>query len=107
MYVVVREDLSIPQQAVQACHAAIKASRSFLPESAILNPPNLVVCVVPDEQALRTMLEQINRQGIRACSFQEDDMGGQTTAFATELIWGETRRAFRRCPLMGRQLQAT
>ncbi len=96
----VREDISIPQQAVQACHAAMKAARSFLPETAILNSPNLVVCTIRDETALKAMLEDVNRHGILACSFQEEDMGGETTAFATELISGDLRRVFRRCRLL-------
>ena len=100
MYAVVRADLSYAQRAVQACHASIKASRSFLPETAILNPPNLVVCTVPDERALKALLEDVHRAGIKACSFQEEDMGGETTAFATELISGDQRRVFRKCPLL-------
>lgn len=106
MYVVVREDLTVPQQAVQACHAAMKAARSFLPETAILNSPNLVVCTVRDEVALKAMLEDIHRAGILACSFQEEDLDGQTTVFATELVSGEKRRAFRKCRLLRGQLQA-
>ncbi len=107
MYVVVREDLTVPQQAVQACHAAIKASRSFLPETAILNSPNLVVCTIRDEESLKEMLEMVHRSGINACSFQEEDLNGETTAFATELISGEKRRVFRKCRLMkGKSLRA-
>ena len=100
MYVVVREDLSIAQQAVQACHAAIKASRSFLPDTAILNSPNLVVCTVPDEAALKALMQEVIDAGIMACSFQEEDLGGETTAFATQLVSGKQRRVFRKCPLL-------
>lgn len=103
----VRGDLSAAQQAVQACHASIKASRSFLTESAILNSPNLVICTVPNESVLRQMLEDVNRAGILAASFQEEDLNGETTAFATELISGPQRRIFRKLPLMkGGQLAA-
>ncbi len=96
----VRSDLSPAQQAVQACHAAIKASRSFLPETAILNPPNLVVCTIADEPSLKAFLEEVNLAGLRACSFQEDDLGGQTTAMATELVSGERRKIFRKLRLL-------
>jgi hypothetical protein len=99
VYVIVRADLSFPQQAVQAIHAAMKASRSFLPDLCIVNSPNLVVCTVPDEAALKAFLETVHRAGIRASSFQEEDLDGQTTAFATELIAGEQRRVFRKCQL--------
>lgn len=78
----------------------MKASRSFLPDTAILNSPNLVVCTVPNEAALKDMLETVHRAGIKACSFQEDDLGGETTAFATELVSGEARKVFRKCRLL-------
>lgn len=107
MYVVVREDISHAQQAVQACHAAIKASRSFLPEVAIINSPNLVVCTAPDEAALHAVLEDVHRAGIRAALFREEDMNGEATAFATELVTGSQRRVFRKLPLLkGAVLQA-
>jgi len=100
----VRADLSVAQQSVQAVHAGIKAGRSFLPETAILNSPNLVVCTVPDECALRFLLEEVHRRGVMACSFQEEDLNGETTAFATELISGEHRKAFRKCPLLHKEV---
>lgn len=88
---------------MQACHAAIKASRSFLPETAILNSPNLVVCTVPNERELIALLEDVVHQGILACAFQEEDLQGQTTAFATALVSGSQRKAFRKCPLLMRE----
>jgi hypothetical protein len=100
VYVVVREDLSIPQQAVQACHASIKASRSFLPLEAITHSPNLVVCVVADQAALVRFLAEVRASGIRCAEFHEEDLGGEMTAFATELVQGELRRVFRKCRLL-------
>jgi hypothetical protein len=62
---------------------------------------------VPDEPALKALLERVHRLGIRAQSFQEEDLGGETTAFATELISGDKRLAFRQLRLLkGRSLQA-
>jgi len=82
----------------------MKAARSFLPETAILNSPNLVVCTVPDERALKVMLETVHRAGVLACAFQEEDLGGETTAFATELVSGDKRKLFRKCPLLHREI---
>lgn len=84
----------------------MKAARSFLPETAILNSPNLVVCTIPDEAALKAMLETVHRAGVRACSFQEDDLDGATTAFATELVSGEARKVFRKCRLLRGEMAA-
>ena len=97
--------MSVAQQSVQSVHAGIKASRSFLPETAILNSPNLVVCTVENECALKTLLEEVHRRGILACSFQEEDLNNETTAFATELISGEQRKVFRKCPLLHKEMK--
>jgi len=84
----------------------MKAARSFLPETAILNSPNLVVCTVPNEAALKAMLESVCRAGVLACAFQEADLGNEATAFATELVSGEKRKLFRKCPLLHRKMVA-
>lgn len=100
MYIVVREDLSIPQQCVQSCHAAIKATKHLLSSNSPVENPNLVVCGVPDEAALHKLLTEVQSSGVRCCSFQEEDLGNQTTAFATELVSGSYRKAFKKCRLL-------
>lgn len=90
-----REDLSIPQQAVQACHAAIKAARSFLRSETDPENPNLVVCTIADRGALLEFFEGAWKQGVACVAFFEDDMQGEITAIASELVSGEKRKVFR------------
>lgn len=95
----VRSDLTIPQQTVQACHAAIKAARDF-PLSVDHPHPNLVVCSVPDEASLLQFCAEVRAAGVRCADFQEEDLDNETTAFATETVSGAQRRIFRKCRLL-------
>lgn len=96
MYIVVRTDLSPAHQLIQACHAAHEAGiRYGIPDDI----SSLVVCSVPDEAALRLAAATISLKGIKKHLFVEDDFGNQATAFATEPISGEKRRAFKNLPL--------
>lgn len=58
-----------------------------------------MVCSVPDEAALRQAAAACSLKGIRQYLFIESDLGDQATAFATEPVSGEQRRAFRKFPL--------
>lgn len=57
------------------------------------------MCSVPDEAALRLAAATCGMKGIRNYLFIEEDLGCQPTAFATEPLSGEKRRAFRKFPL--------
>jgi hypothetical protein len=57
------------------------------------------VCSVPDEDTLRQAAAACSLKGIRQYLFQERDLGDQATAFATEPISGEKRKAFKKFPL--------
>lgn len=57
------------------------------------------MCSVPDESALRHAATVCGLNGIRHYLFIENDLGDQATAFATEPISGETRKAFKKFPL--------
>lgn len=57
------------------------------------------MCSVPDEAALRQAAAACSLNGIRQYLFIESDLDNQATAFATEPISGEQRRAFRKFPL--------
>lgn len=97
MYVAVRQDLSHPQQVVQACHAVI--------ESTLLSPPkpphpNVIVCAVRDERRLVSLAARLAREGIAFRIFQEPDRGDEYTALATETVRGERRRIFRNLQLL-------
>ena len=89
----VRADLPLAQQAVQAVHASIQASRVFLkPED---QHPNLVLLSVANERELLEARDKANSYGIFATTFYEEDIGDQPTAVATEPVAGKRRNAFR------------
>ena len=98
VYVLVRKDLSGPQVAVQAAHAAIEVARSSLipPD---LDHPSVVLCGIDNESKLQKELERYQSMGIICKPFYEADLGGQLTAFATEPVFGEKRRLFKRLQL--------
>jgi len=58
-----------------------------------------VFCTVPDEAALRVAAANCSLRGIRHYLWVEDDFGDQATAFATEPISGDARKAFKKFPL--------
>jgi hypothetical protein len=90
----VRNDLSVPQQIVQACHAAVEVAQSLLP--ADLPHPHLVVCAVAGERQLFQCRDRLRRSGIAYRAFHEPDRGNELTAIGTEPIAGERRRFFKR-----------
>jgi hypothetical protein len=94
VYVFVRTDLTLPQQTVQACHAAIEAARHsfFLPAD---EHPHLVLCGIRSEVALQGVMLRLRRQSIRHQPFYEPDFGGQLTAICTEPLRDERRRGLR------------
>lgn len=98
MYVLVRRDLSHPQQVVQACHASLEAARAFL--SPGHEHPFVIVCGVRDEPRLFDWLDKLERAGIRCRAFAEPDLDGQLTAVATEPVCGNQRRVFKDCQLL-------
>jgi hypothetical protein len=98
VYLIVREDLSPPQQVVQSCHAAVEAARHLFP--AELPHPHLIVCAVADEPALWRQLQRLQQQGVRLRAFFEPDRGNELTALATEPVFGTTRRLFRNLRLL-------
>jgi len=54
---------------------------------------------VPDEAALRAAAAACGPRGIRQYIFIEEDLNFQATAFATEPLAGERRKAFKKFPL--------
>jgi hypothetical protein len=98
MYVLVRRDLSHPQQVVQACHASIEAARVFIADGAA--HPFVIVCGIRDGPALANCLERLNASGIAHRAFYEPDLGGQLTAIATAPLSPEQRQFFRKYQLL-------
>jgi hypothetical protein len=87
----------LPQQLVQAIHAAHEAGIHLSQEHS--QTSSVVVCAVPSEQDLLKAHDFITRRGIRSVVFTEPDIGGQATALASEPVFGSARRIFNRFSL--------
>lgn len=93
MYILVREDLSLPQKIVQSAHAAIESAKSFLGNE--LEHPHLVVLATKNEKTLYKSAQKLDQLGIRYRIFIEPDIGNEATALATEVVRGDNRRIFK------------
>lgn len=95
LYVIVRKDLSVPQQAVQGGHAIAE----FLLEHDNHGWDNgtLVYLGVPDEQGLKKQIERLSLTGINHSVFIEPDIGDQMTAIAAV----SDGKPFRKLRLLG------
>ena len=96
VYIIVRNDLSAPQKAVQACHAVIESTKSF--EQS--HHPSVIICTVPNEESLTEFFSRLDDSNIRYKAFNEPDIGDEWTAIATEPIHGDKRKAFSNLPLL-------
>jgi hypothetical protein len=88
-YVLVREDIALEQQMVQACHAALEAGFAF---DAPPTTSSLIVCTVPDKEALLAARERLSRYGIRTEMFFEPDWEMGFSALATEPLSERKKR---------------
>ena len=98
MYVLVRKDLTPPQQAVQACHAVIELTKRG--KLNLTEHPHLVLCGVRDEPRLIREMERLQAAGVSLTPFYEPDRGSELTAVAAGPIEGAGRRIFRRYQLI-------
>lgn len=78
-FVLVRQDLPLAQQLVQACHAAMGAGFEFTPGEH----PRLVLLGVPDKPALDRWDTALERLGVPRHLFFEPDDGTGNSALAT------------------------
>lgn len=101
VYIFIREDLSTPQIAVQSCHAAIEAAKSF--DLQGLSHPSVILLSAKNEQRLHRASKYLVSQGIDHVHFREPDIGNQLTAIATEPIIGETRDLLKKYQLFNRE----
>ena len=83
-YVLIRKDLTMPQQLCQAVHAAYESGLQLADQRP--KTDFTVVCEIADEEALLLAQNDIERKGFRTVLFREPDLGGQATALATEPI---------------------
>ncbi len=90
----VRQDLPVAQQIVQAAHAAYEAGSRFGDPEA--PPPNLVLIGVSDEPRLIDEYTRLMAASIPLTLFTEPDLGDAATALSTGPITGDQRRLFKR-----------
>lgn len=98
IYIFTRNDLSIPQRAVQSCHAAIEATREFL--RANDEHPYIVLCSTKNQNSLMKIVKTLYEQNIRLKVFREPDIGNELTSIATQPLYGEQRKAMTKYQLM-------
>lgn len=99
LYIFVRKDLPSKEQiTVQACHAAIEASRHFLTKETF--HPSLVVLQVDNEEDLEEVTLYLREHGIGCKEFYESWYNDSLTAVGTEIITGEKRRILRNYKLL-------
>ena len=95
-HVLVRTDLSLPQQAVQAIHAAMAATA----EHGGLRPDTrLALLAVPDQPSLLAWGQRLMAKGIAFSLFEEPDHGIGPSALATAPAPMAQRRCLQRLPL--------
>ena len=97
MYVLVRTDLSLPQQLCQAAHAAHESGRHLADRTSAVS--SIVLCALPSERTLLDARERLEFLGLRTVLFREPDLGGQATALATEPLEPSRRSMLSRYPL--------
>ena len=90
-----RTDLTVPQQACQAIHAAHEAARHFYFDRI----PTLVFLQVPGEAALLEAARLMKHKRIKHIIFREPDFGDIPTAIATGVALGKDRKWFSSYPL--------
>ena len=93
LYVVVRDDLSVPQKAVQAGHAL---AEFLIKNETSWNNGTLVYLRVPNEEHLRKLSDRLDGYGMDYSVFREPDMDNELTALAST----EGRRFFSKLKLL-------
>lgn len=96
-YVVVRKDIPMHHQAVQACHAALEAGFRFEQPKEV---SNLILLHVGGESELLELSRQLNNRGIQHHVFFEPDNGmGHSSLCTQALVTNRERRIFAELPM--------
>jgi hypothetical protein len=100
MYVAVRRDLSLPQQVVQACHAAIEASWTLWADE-IDEHPSVIVLGMKNEKALEKFKKYLDDLGyIHYDEFREPDMENQLASISTVALPESCKELFKKYQLL-------
>lgn len=95
-YVLVRADLSLAQQAVQAIHAAMNAAAKF---GGLSEDTRLALLTVQDSHELIVWQQRLSGRGIPYTTFWEPDHAIGESALATPPLDARQGKAFARLPL--------
>lgn len=99
VYVLVRQDLSVQQQAVQSAHAVLEMSRTAW--SHPKDHPHLIILGVKNEKQLKEVAADLTvNTKTPFTMFREPDIGNQCTALATDYIYGMDRAYFKKFKLI-------
>lgn len=95
VYVLVRTDIPLPAQLVQACHACLVAATRYAP------PENayLVVVSVLDEESLRRAIDRLAARAIDSVCYYENEWPRGYTAACTRPVSTVERRWLQKYPL--------
>jgi len=104
VYALVRQDLPLAAQLVQAAHACLEAGSRY-PLSS--ENPNIVLLAIPNEKHLHIFLGRLDAAGIRYVLFHEPDDCLGDTAACTEPLTADHRGTFQRVPLWHAPTQIT
>lgn len=99
IYVLVRADIPLAQQVVQAAHATAEAGRHFYRSPAEHGIASLIVLSVPDRAALLAAQVRLTAKGISSTLFFEPDFGIGESALGTEPLLDEQRKHLMGWPL--------
>ena len=99
IYIITRRDLTLPQRAVQCSHAAIEAAKAFY-DPQTLDHPHLVLSEVRSEYHLSKLIDKLTKENVRLVIWREPDINHEITAIATEPIFNEKRKLFKKLQLI-------
>lgn len=95
--VLIRKDLPIERQMVQACHAASMAGHRF---GGWEEDTRMALLAANDEADLMRACERLERMGIDFHLFHEPDHGiGHSALVSAPIAWKDARKALRAYPL--------
>ena len=97
MYIFIREDLSKPQQIVQASHAAHEAGHDF---GKADGSTHIVLIGLPSQSKLLQTAEHLSTHDIPFKMFYEPDDDAGYTAIATQPLCGDQRKPLRKFRLL-------
>lgn len=95
-YVIVRNDLTTSQKAVQGTHASIEMSRY----TEINEHPSVIYLLVKNEKKLKSVISELIDKGIDLFVFREPDLGNELTSLCTVPLNEKDRSNLKRFMLM-------